>query len=311
MTCRWPMAIAFVLLCAVPAPGTAQPLPAVSGRVIEAGDGDLVIVPREASVTLVSRSQVQARVVYVAAQRTLLLITAPALGAPNGPPEFKTFHRWQMTQPWPLEARWEGSATIDEYRPAPRGPLGTAIHTDRGTIFLGPANQPISLTPPPIAVVHSVASSTRLARGSFDEIEQAWLAGGDDALPRGGPVTRLRMQAPGVPGAVPSSAGPATPGAPVRVGGNIRVPTKIHNANPVYPATAQTAGIQGVVILELTIATDGAVSDARVLRSIPLLDQAALDAVRQWRYEPTLLNGAPVPVIMTATVNFALQPRTP
>ena len=52
-------------------------------------------------------------------------------------------------------------------------------------------------------------------------------------------------------------------------------------------------------------------SNARVLRSIPLLDQAALDAVRQWRYEPTLLNGVPTPVIMTATVNFSLPPSSP
>jgi len=59
--------------------------------------------------------------------------------------------------------------------------------------------------------------------------------------------------------------------------------------------------------LEITIGPDGKVSDARVLRSIPLLDQAALDAVRQWVFTPTLLNGVPVPVIMTVTVNFTLQ----
>ena len=65
--------------------------------------------------------------------------------------------------------------------------------------------------------------------------------------------------------------------------------------------------MQGVVIVEATIGPDGKVSDARVLRSIPLLDQAALDAVRQWVFTPTLLNGVPVPVIMTVTVNFTLQ----
>ena len=58
------------------------------------------------------------------------------------------------------------------------------------------------------------------------------------------------------------------------------------------------------MILEALIGTDGKISKARVLRSVPLLDQAALDAVSQWLYQPTLLNGAPVPVIMTATVNF-------
>jgi periplasmic protein TonB len=77
--------------------------------------------------------------------------------------------------------------------------------------------------------------------------------------------------------------------------------------NPVYPSIAQSARVQGVVIVEATIGPDGKVSDARVLRSIPLLDQAALDAVRQWVFTPTLLNGVPVPVIMTVTVNFTLQ----
>ncbi len=64
--------------------------------------------------------------------------------------------------------------------------------------------------------------------------------------------------------------------------------------------------MQGVVILEATINESGAVSDVRVLRSIPLLDQAAIDAVRQWQYEPTLVDGAAVPVLVTVTVNFSL-----
>ena len=76
---------------------------------------------------------------------------------------------------------------------------------------------------------------------------------------------------------------------------------------PGYPAVAQASRVQGIVIIEATIGPDGRVRDARVLRSIPLLDDAALDAVKQWRYEPTLLNGVPVAVIMTVTVNFRLQ----
>jgi protein TonB len=84
-------------------------------------------------------------------------------------------------------------------------------------------------------------------------------------------------------------------------------PTKIRNVNPVYPQIAQSARIQGTVVIEATIDREGKVSEARVLRSVPLLDQAALDAVRQWEYTPTLLNGEPVPVIMTVTVNFTLR----
>ena len=82
---------------------------------------------------------------------------------------------------------------------------------------------------------------------------------------------------------------------------------RVKNVNPVYPSIAQSARVQGVVIIEATIGPDGRVTDTKVLRSIPLLDQAAVDAVKQWTYTPTLLNGVPVPVIMTVTVNFTLK----
>ena len=92
--------------------------------------------------------------------------------------------------------------------------------------------------------------------------------------------------------------------AAIRVGGKIEPPIKMNDVKPVYPAIAQNAGVTGAVIIEATIGADGRVIDAKVLRSIPLLDQAALDAVRQWEYKPTLLNGVAVPVIMTVTINF-------
>ena len=92
-----------------------------------------------------------------------------------------------------------------------------------------------------------------------------------------------------------------------RVGGSIKAPTKVRDVRPVYPPIAMAAAVQGVVIIEATIDTDGRVSDARILRSIPLLDQAALDAVSQWEFTPTLMNGVPIPVIMTMTVNFSLS----
>jgi TonB family protein len=94
---------------------------------------------------------------------------------------------------------------------------------------------------------------------------------------------------------------------PVRVGGNIRTPIKTKDVKPVFPADAQTAGVQGVVILETIIDDQGTIANARVLRSIPMLDAAALSAVSQWQFTPTLLNGNPVGVIMTVTVNFTLM----
>ena len=106
-----------------------------------------------------------------------------------------------------------------------------------------------------------------------------------------------------------ASVAPAA-GGPVRVGGGVPAPVQLSRVNPVYPPIALSARVQGMVILELTVDAQGFVTDARVLRSIPLLDQAAIVAVRQWQYVPTLLNGVPVPIVMTATVQFTLPEAT-
>ena len=93
----------------------------------------------------------------------------------------------------------------------------------------------------------------------------------------------------------------------LRVDGVIRPPIKVFDVRPVYPDDAQAAGIQGTIILGVVIGKDGAVIEAMVLRSIPELDRAAIDAVRQWRFQPTLVNGEPVEVEMSVTVQFTLR----
>ena len=93
----------------------------------------------------------------------------------------------------------------------------------------------------------------------------------------------------------------------IRVGGDITAPRKLKHVEPTYPDDAKAAGVQGVVILEVVVDTKGLVSDMQVLRSIPQLDDSAKDAVRQWEYTPTLLNGEPCEVIMTVTVSFQLK----
>jgi protein TonB len=110
----------------------------------------------------------------------------------------------------------------------------------------------------------------------------------------------------GTVGGIPD-APPAPPQAPVRVGGNIKAPAQTHNVKPDYPPMAKAAHVSGVVIIEATVGKDGAVESARVLRGNPLLNQAALDAVKQWRYSPLMLNGQATPFILTVTVTFALQ----
>ncbi len=93
----------------------------------------------------------------------------------------------------------------------------------------------------------------------------------------------------------------------MRVGGLITRPQRIHEVAPIYPPVARAARVEGTVILEALIDADGTVRDVRVLRSQPLLDGAAVDAVRQWRFTPTQLNGEAVPVVMTVTVTFSLK----
>ena len=107
----------------------------------------------------------------------------------------------------------------------------------------------------------------------------------------------------GVLGAPPL---PPLPVTPLRVGGVISPPTKLLHVEPIYPLEAAEAHLEGLVILQATIGTGGQITDVEVLRSVPLLDEAAISAVRGWVYTPTLLNGVPVPVVLTVTVNFRL-----
>ncbi len=100
---------------------------------------------------------------------------------------------------------------------------------------------------------------------------------------------------------------PRPPPTRIRQGGNVQQAMLLVQIKPVYPPLAKQARIQGVVILEAVIGKDGAVSEIKVINGHPLLQQAAIDAVSQWKYKPTLLNGEPVEVVTTVTVNFAFQ----
>ncbi|RPJ00189.1 MAG: energy transducer TonB [Candidatus Aminicenantes bacterium] len=108
----------------------------------------------------------------------------------------------------------------------------------------------------------------------------------------------------------PAGAGQAARGAVPgmsRGGGKVMPPKLIKEVEPVYPAAARKAGVEGVVIMEATTDTYGRIAAVKVLRSIPLLDQAAIDAVRQWVYEPMVVDGKPRPMVFTVTVRFGLD----
>ena len=131
---------------------------------------------------------------------------------------------------------------------------------------------------------------------------------------REGTVTRARVAevesngggfGPIAPPVAPVAPPPAQP--PIRLHSGIRAPQRVVYLTPVYPAAARLARVEGMVIIEATIDERGNVARAQLLRSIPLLDDAALTAVRQWKFTPTLLNGIAVPIVMTVTVNFKLD----
>jgi protein TonB len=168
---------------------------------------------------------------------------------------------------------------------------------------------PLAPTPPPTKTT-PVASDPNVAPSvSPDRIS---------------PEAMTAPSAPGVPGATTFAgpghaashfvhatprfeAPPAPPRAPVRPGGAIQIPRRVVYVPPAYPEIARQTRIEGTVILEALLDETGSVRDVKVLRSIGMLDGAAIDAVSKWRYTPTRLNGVAVPIVLTVSVTFSLR----
>jgi len=149
-----------------------------------------------------------------------------------------------------------------------------------------------------------VSNSESRDRQSVDEVDTFRA---DDALAPGQNAADNK-----VVGGVESTTGSATgpiDAQPVRVGGDtgIAPPERIEYVAPVFPDIAQNAGVQGVVLLDVRIAANGEVADIRVVQSIPLLDAAAIEAVRQWKYAPPIVDGVSMPVVMTVRVGFTTK----
>lgn len=117
----------------------------------------------------------------------------------------------------------------------------------------------------------------------------------------------------GIVGGLPQTVeAPPPPPKVVRVGGSITAPKLVKRVQPEYPQLAAQARLTGLVIIEALVDTHGAVKSVKVLRGAPLFDEPALAAVRQWRYQPLLLNGQPTEFIVVVTVMFNLKsPATP
>lgn len=157
--------------------------------------------------------------------------------------------------------------------------------------FAAPIEAPAEIRPEPPGVVAEAA-------GVPGGVE-----GGVTGGVVGGIVGGLVAAAPPPP--PPPLAPP--PKTPVRIGGNIQAPTLVRRVEPAYPEIAVVAKVGGIVILEATVGVDGTVESVRVLRGVKFLDQAAVDAVKQWRYSPLVLNGLPTPFVLSVTLSFSVK----
>jgi protein TonB len=167
--------------------------------------------------------------------------------------------------------------------------------------------------PPPVAIVRNTPVPSNAAPieppdGVKPEPEVAV-----EPAPRDDPGaiiggTPLDGLTPTAGDAIPAPPPQLRPKEPVPVGGVVQAPTKIADVAPIYPPIALAARKGGLVILQAVIDETGLVREVKVLRSDPLFDQSALNAVKQWRFTKPTLNGQPIPVVMTVTVTFSPMP---
>jgi len=106
---------------------------------------------------------------------------------------------------------------------------------------------------------------------------------------------------------LPVQPPPPPPPPAMRIGGDVAQANLISSVPPTYPPLAREARLQGVVLLQVEISREGVVDSVRVIDGHALLNDAAVQAVRQWRYKPYMINGQPTPVVTTVTVNFTLR----
>jgi periplasmic protein TonB len=131
------------------------------------------------------------------------------------------------------------------------------------------------------------------------------IPGDPNGVPDGTGIDPAQVPKPDPPKLSPQPAVPAMR-VPLRVGGNVQAAKIVHQVTPVYPPLARQARISGIVRIEAVISRSGTIESLQVMGGHPLLTQAALDAVRQWVYQPTQLNGQPVEVLTQIEVNFKL-----
>ncbi len=217
----------------------------------------------------------------------ILLIVLPLMYATNSLPEVPDMMAFVASMP-------VTAPPPPPPPPPPAGPKPAEAKTPPKELpanaFAAPIEAPSDIKPEPPALASAGA--------------EGGVEGGVVGGVAGGIVGGLVAAPPPPP---PPPPPPAPPKGPVRIGGNIQAPALVKRVEPTYPEIAVVAKVTGLVILEAVVGVDGSVESVRVLRSVKFLDQAAIDAVKQWRYSPLVLNGVPTPFVLSVTLNFSVK----
>jgi len=152
-----------------------------------------------------------------------------------------------------------------------------------------------------IAQVHQHADNAQVLRNAAAGIDPARIM--DPLI--GGVLGSRPQSGPPFPSSI---AGGMNPTQAIRIGGNVQAQNILHKVNPEYPEEARQARIQGTVRFQATIGQDGHIQNLQLESGHPIFVRSATEAVQQWTYRPTLLNGSPVAVATTIDVNYTLQP---
>jgi TonB family protein len=255
-----------------------------SSRIIEVFAGDTISIRGSDTIYMVRRHAARVVLAFEPQARAALVLLdvrgAAALPAEGPDGRVDDVHQLlDVAGEWPLPTRWEGEGEYEEYgildtASAP-GIAGFGVRTERGLVqFFHAGSSALPADRSPLAVLRfgDIVSLTSDARPT--EFEALWRR--DPTAPLN--ITAMGSPEPAVGVGVrrPPGGGPLPPPRPL----------KIHHVDPVPPPAPATQGPWGTVFVELTISPAGFVRHVRVLRSVPALDGAVLDAVRQWRYEP-------------------------
>jgi protein TonB len=203
-----------------------------------------------------------------------------------------------LGQIWAVAELSEPPLLVSFYQAAPPPPPPPRLKTAAAPKVVQPVAQQQVVQPPAVPEKLPEASTG----DENDEVDGGVDDGGENGVV--GSLWTGQNWGPGVLSGRPSEPD----GVPIRIGGEVVPPEPISRPQPLYPDVARKARVIGVVIVEAIIDKQGNVTDAQVLRGLPMgLSEAATTAILKWKYRPATLNGRPVAVYLTVTVNFTLQ----